>query len=91
MNRNLSPWYATYIEHVEFRTRGDGSIPGLSVFTRKGERSMTPKQVEECIAEQSLNKPHRGIDFDPSTQPARADFAFDGRTFKPTANTKPSK
>jgi hypothetical protein len=86
-----TPLIRHYIERVEFRTRPAGSIRGLSVFARLGERSMTSEQVRACIDEQSLNKPHKGIDFSPPTKPYRVDFTFDGRTFKRVIGAEPSK
>jgi hypothetical protein len=73
-----------YIERVDFRTRPDGSIRGLSVRARKGERSMTPAQVQACLDERNPTRSHKGIDFSPPTKPYRVDFTFDGRTFKRT-------
>jgi len=77
-----TPLTRHYIERVEFRTRPDGSIRGLSVLAREGERSMTSEQVQVCIAEQLPTRPHRGIDFSPPTKPYRVDFTFDGSSFK---------
>ena len=85
------PLTRNYIERVDFRTRPDGSIQGLTVFARRGERSMTEAEVEACSDEQSLNKPHKGINFSPPTKPYRVDFTFDGRTFRRVTATKPSK
>jgi hypothetical protein len=76
------PLARNYIERVDFRIRPDGSTRGLSVFARRGERSMTQAQVRACTDEQSLNRPHKGIDFSPPAKPYRVDFTFDGRTFK---------
>ena len=78
------PLTRNYIERVDFRTRPDGAFQGLSVLARKGERSMTEAQIKACTAEQSLNRPHKGINFSPPTKPYRVDFTFDGRTFKRT-------
>jgi hypothetical protein len=78
------PLTRNYIERVEFHTNRDGSIEGLSVFARRGERSMTQAQVKACIDEQSPKGPRKGINFSPPTRPYRVDFTFDGSSFKRT-------
>jgi hypothetical protein len=85
------PLQRHYIERVDFSTRPDGSIRGLSVRARKGERSMTPAEVQACFDERNPKRPHKGIDFSPPTKPYRVDFTFDGRTFKRVTGVEPSK
>lgn len=68
-----------YIGRVKFQNTADGSVQGLSVFGRHGQRSMTVAQVKACINEQLPGKPHRGLNFNPPTKPYRVDFKFDGK------------
>jgi hypothetical protein len=74
-----SPITREYLERVEFHNSNDGIFLGLSVFARRGERTMTPTQVKACVQEQIPARPHRGLNFNPPTQPYRVDFKFDGR------------
>jgi hypothetical protein len=67
-----------FIERVAFQNAADGTLLGLSVFARQGERTLTLDQVQACIDENSPAKPHRGLTFDPPTKPYRVDFKFDG-------------
>ena len=67
-----------WIERVEFQNAADGWLLGLSVFGRYGERSMTVAQVKACINEQVPGQTHRGLSFNPPTNPYRVDFKFDG-------------
>ena len=61
-----------FIERIEFHNATDGTLLGLSVFARRGQRTMTPKQVKSCAG------PHPDVDFNPPTKPYRVDFKFDG-------------
>ena len=65
-----------YIERAVFHNAADGTLRGLSVFGRHGERTVTPAQARACFNEQS-RKPNRGVDFWPPTKPYRVDFKFD--------------
>ena len=67
-----------YIERVSFQNATDGTLLGLSVFARQGERTLTVAQVQACIDEGSPVKPRQSLDFDPLTKPYRVDFKFDG-------------
>ncbi len=58
-----------YIERVEFQIAADATFRALSVFGRRGERTMTPAQVKACL---------KGISFNPPTKSYRVDFKFDG-------------
>ncbi len=62
-----------YIERVQFQNSADGTLQGLSVFARRGQRAMTPKQVRACM------EPNRNSEFWPPTKPYRVDFKFDGK------------
>ncbi len=62
-----------YIERVQFQNSADGTLQGLSVFARRGQRAMTPKQVMACM------EPNRNSEFWPPTKPYRVDFKFDGK------------
>jgi hypothetical protein len=76
---NPFPLTRHFIERVTFQNATDGTFLGLSVFARRGERTMTPAQVERCIAEHRLPKGQRRLAFDPPTKPYRVDFKFDGK------------
>jgi hypothetical protein len=67
------------IERVRFQTAPDGTFRGVSVFGRRGERDMTVAQVKACDDERIPGRPHRGLNFNPSTKPYRVDFEFDGK------------
>jgi hypothetical protein len=67
-----------FVERVQFQNAVDGTLLGVSVFARRGERTLTVAQVQECIDEGSPLKPHRGLIFDPPTKRYRVDFKFDG-------------
>ena len=67
-----------YIERVQFQNAADGTFLGLSVFARRGERTMTIAQVKACYEEHIPGIPHRGLNFDHPTKPYRVDFRFDG-------------
>ncbi len=62
-----------YIERVQFQNSADGTLQGLSVFARYGQRAMTLKQVKTCM------EPNRYSEFLPPTKPYRVDFKFDGK------------
>lgn len=68
-----------YIERVLFQNATDETSLGLSVFARRGERTMTIAQVKACYEEHIPGIPHRGLTFDPPTKPYRVDFKFDGK------------
>ena len=68
-----------YIERVQFQNAANGTFLGLSVFARRGERTMTIAQVKACINEELPGKPHRGLNLSPPTKPYRVDFKFDGK------------
>ena len=72
------PLTRQYIERVDFHNAADGTLLGLSVFARRGERSMTVAQVKACGEEQIPGIAHRGLSFNPPTKPYRVDFKFDG-------------
>ena len=74
-----------FIERVEFQPRSDGTIRGLSIFARRGERLMTSAEVKACLDEQNPRNQPRRIDFRPPTTPYRVDFIFDGQTFRRTS------
>jgi hypothetical protein len=78
-NSKPFPLRRHFIERVQFRNVGNGTIQGMSVFARYGERSMTVAQVEACINEQLPGKTHLGLDFRPPTKRYRVDFRFDGK------------
>jgi hypothetical protein len=61
-----------FIERAEFQDGANGTLLGLSVFGRNGERTVTPAQAEACAG------PHPGVDFNPPNKPYRVDFKFDG-------------
>jgi hypothetical protein len=73
-----SPIQHGFVERVQFLNASDGALLGLSVFARRGERTLTVGQVQECIDEENPAKRHRGLNFNPHTKPYRVDFKFDG-------------
>lgn len=77
-----NPIKQDYVERVIFENTAEGTIKGLSVLGRSGTRPMTLTDVKACVAEQNPNKPHKGVDFTPTTKPYRVDFDFDGKSFQ---------
>jgi len=67
-----------FIERVAIQTERDGTLRGLSVLGRRGERDMTVAQIKSCT-DQQVSRPRTGIDFRPPTKPYRIDFKFDGK------------
>jgi hypothetical protein len=76
------PLVSDEVKRVTFVTHPDGTLRGLSVFGRKGERKMTRQDEQVCNDQRNPNKPHKHIDIRPRTTPYRVDFAFDGKTFR---------
>jgi hypothetical protein len=77
----LKPFPITlgFIDRVQFNNAVDGTLRGLTVFGRYGERPMTLAQAQACIDEYNPTKPHHGLSFRPPTRPYRVDFKFDGK------------
>ncbi len=68
-----NPLTLQYIEKVTFGVqRKDKTV--LSVVARYGERSMTPPEVQQCLASGPAN-------FNPPTKRYMVDFLFDGRDY----------
>jgi hypothetical protein len=50
-----------FIERVDFHKATDGTLLGLSVFTRRGQRTITAAQVKACLSGVHVIPPHQTL------------------------------
>lgn len=77
-----NPITHAYLDRVVFENGPGGALQRVSVYERRGIRTMTPNEVETCDNQMIPGKRQgKVINFVPTAKPFRVDFDFDGAVF----------